>query len=193
MGLDRRIGPKFLHPGPGYGGSCFPKDTRAVVEVAKDHGADLRIVQAVIDVNDSRPAAMVEKIRAALGGELKNKTICLLGLTFKPNTDDLRESPAMIILEGLTEAGAGVRAYDPVAIPILDKDPRPGVEYCRDEYEAAEGADVLVIATEWNQFRGLDLERVKGLLSRALVVDLRNVYEPERMRGKGFEYTGVGR
>jgi UDPglucose 6-dehydrogenase len=150
-------------------------------------------VFSVIDVNDSRPAAMVEKIRAALGGELKNKTICLLGLTFKPNTDDLRESPAMIILEGLTEAGAGVRAYDPVAIPILDKDPRPGVEYCRDEYEAAEGADVLVIATEWNQFRGLDLERVKGLLSRALVVDLRNVYEPERMRGKGFEYTGVGR
>jgi len=193
MGLDRRIGPKFLHPGPGYGGSCFPKDTRAVVEVAKDNGADLRIVQAVIDVNDARPAAMVEKIRAALGGELKNKTVCLLGLTFKPNTDDLRESPAMIILEGLTEAGASVRAYDPVALPIVAKDPRPDVEYCRDEYEAADGADVLVIATEWNQFRGLDLERVKGLLSRPLIVDLRNVYEPERMRRKGFEYTGVGR
>ncbi len=193
MGLDRRIGPKFLHPGPGYGGSCFPKDTRAVVEVAKDAGVDLRIVRAVIEVNETRPPEMVAKIREAVGGELRGKTICLLGLTFKPNTDDLRESPAMSILERLIDSGAKVRAYDPVAIPIVSRNPRPGVTYCQDEYDAAEGADALVLATEWNQFRGLDLDRVKRLLARPVVVDLRNIYEPARMRRRGFEYTGVGR
>jgi UDPglucose 6-dehydrogenase len=193
MGLDRRIGSKFLHPGPGYGGSCFPKDTRAVLEVARDHDRDLRIVRSVIEVNDARPAAMLEKIRAALGGRIEDRTIALLGLTFKPNTDDLRESPAMKILERLLAAGARVRVYDPVAMPQLAGSCPPGVEACRDEYHAAEGAEALVLATEWNQFRGLDLERVSQLLREPVVIDLRNVYEPEAMRRRGFRYTGVGR
>ncbi|HXV75405.1 MAG TPA: UDP-glucose/GDP-mannose dehydrogenase family protein [Candidatus Polarisedimenticolaceae bacterium] len=193
MGLDRRIGSKFLHPGPGYGGSCFPKDTRAVLEVARDHQVDLKIVDAVIRVNDARPAAMVEKIRRALGGQITGKTICLLGLTFKPNTDDLRESPAIEILNRVVAAGAGVRAYDPVAAPMLAATPSENVTYCKDEYEAAAGADALVIATEWNQFRGLDLARLKELLRQPIVVDLRNVYDPDAMRDRGFDYTGVGR
>jgi UDPglucose 6-dehydrogenase len=193
MGLDRRIGPKFLHPGPGYGGSCFPKDTRAVLEVARDQGQDLRIVRATIEVNDARPEKMVEKIRRAVGGELGGKTIGLLGLTFKPNTDDLRESPAMIILDRLTEEGAEVRAYDPVALSVVEGEKRKGVAACEDEYEAAKGADALVIATEWNQFRGLDVDRLMQLLARPVVVDLRNVYEPDAMRQRGFDYTGVGR
>jgi UDPglucose 6-dehydrogenase len=193
MGLDRRIGPKFLHPGPGYGGSCFPKDTRAVAELARDHGFDLKIVRAVIDVNDERPGRMMDKIRAALGGSLEGKTVCLLGLTFKPNTDDLRESPALAILDGLLREGAAVRAYDPVALPLVQKEDRPNTVYCADEYEAAEGAEALIIATEWNQFRGLDLDRLKKLLARPMVLDLRNIYEPEAMRRRGFEYTGVGR
>jgi len=193
MGLDRRIGSKFLHPGPGYGGSCFPKDTRAIVEVARDHGVNLEIVGAVIGVNDARPPQMVEKIRRAVGGELKGKTIGLLGLTFKPNTDDLRESPAMAILDQLVDEGAQVRAFDPIALPIVSRSPRAGVDYCEDEYEVARGSDALVIATEWNQFRGLDLNRLKELLASPTLVDLRNVYEPETMRERGFEYTGVGR
>jgi UDPglucose 6-dehydrogenase len=193
MGLDRRIGSKFLHPGPGYGGSCFPKDTRAIVEVARDHGVDLRIVNAVISVNDARPPQMVDKIREAVGGELKGKTIGLLGLTFKPNTDDLRESPAMAILDRLVEQGARVRAFDPIALPIVSRTSRSGVSYCEDEYDVARGADALVIATEWNQFRGLDLNRVKELLTSPTLIDLRNVYEPETMRERGFDYTGVGR
>jgi UDPglucose 6-dehydrogenase len=193
MGLDRRIGAKFLHPGPGYGGSCFPKDTRAVLEVARDHDRDLRIVRSVIEVNDARPAAMLEKIRAALGGRIEDRTIALLGLTFKPNTDDLRESPAMKILEGLLAVGARVRVYDPVAMPQLAGNCPPGVEACRDEYHAVEGAEALVLATEWNQFRGLDLERVSQLLREPVVIDLRNVYEPEAMRRRGFRYSGVGR
>ncbi len=193
MGLDRRIGPKFLHPGPGYGGSCFPKDTRAVVELAADHDVDLKIVRSVIEVNDARLLKMLDKIRGALGGELKGKTVALLGLTFKPNTDDLRESPSMAILEGLLEAGAEVRAYDPAVIKKLSERPWAGVTCCQDEYEAAQGADGLVLATEWNQFRGLDLERLKEALNRPVLVDLRNVYEPEALRSQGFQYTGVGR
>ncbi len=193
MGLDRRIGPKFLHPGPGYGGSCFPKDTRAVVELAGDHGVDLRIVRSVIEVNRTRVTKMLDKIRGALGGELRGKTVALLGLTFKPNTDDLRESPSMAILNGLLEAGAQVRAYDPAVIKKLSEQSRTGVTYCQDEYEAAAGADALVLATEWNQFRGLDLERLKEALSGHVFVDLRNVYEPETLRSEGFHYTGVGR
>ena len=193
MGLDRRIGSKFLHPGPGYGGSCFPKDTRAIVEVARDHDVNLQIVSAVIGVNDARPSQMVEKIREAVGGELKGKTIGLLGLTFKPNTDDLRESPAMAILDQLVDEGAKVRAFDPIALPIVSKSPRAGVDYCEDEYQVAQGSDALVLATEWNQFRGLDLDRVKELLASPTVVDLRNVYEPAVMRERGFNYTGVGR
>ena len=193
MGLDRRIGSKFLHPGPGYGGSCFPKDTRAVLELARDNGMTLRIVEAVIEVNDARPPAMVEKIRVAVGGELRGRTLCLLGLTFKPNTDDLRESPAVAVLDGLLAAGATVRAYDPVAIPILSKQPRKGVTYCEDEYEAATGADALILATEWNQFRGLDFARLKEKLAQPVIVDMRNIYEPGIARRLGFRYSGVGR
>ena len=193
MGLDRRIGPKFLHPGPGYGGSCFPKDTRAVLELARDHDVDLRIVRAVIEVNDARVGKMMDKIRTAVGGELRGKTVCVLGLTFKPNTDDLRESPAMAILDRLLEAGARVRAFDPEAGAALAREPRPGAEICRDEYTAAEGANAVVLATEWNQFRSLDLERLRSLVATPVIVDLRNVYDPNVMREKGFRYTGVGR
>jgi len=193
MGLDQRIGKKFLHPGPGYGGSCFPKDTRAVVELAREMGVPLRIVQAVIDVNDARIGRMLEKIREAAGGSLSGKTVALLGLTFKPNTDDLRESPAIAILEAVLSEGASVRAYDPVAMSIAARTERKGVVYCKDEYDAAEGADVLVVATEWNQFRGLDPDRVRARMRAAAVVDLRNVYDPELVRSKGFRYFGVGR
>jgi UDPglucose 6-dehydrogenase len=193
MGLDRRIGPKFLHAGPGYGGSCFPKDTRAVNELANDHGVDLRIVKAVIGVNDSRAPRMIDKIKAAVGGTLEGSTLALLGLTFKPNTDDLRESPAIAILDRLVEAGARVRAFDPVASAELVGERRDGVLYCEDEYDAASGADALILATEWNQFRSLDFSRMKDLLARPVVVDLRNIYGPERIRELGLQYTGVGR
>jgi UDPglucose 6-dehydrogenase len=193
MGLDKRIGPKFLHPGPGYGGSCFPKDTRAVLEFAREQGADLNIVRSVIDVNDARVPRMMEKIRKALDGELKGKTIALLGLSFKPNTDDLRESPAMSILDGLLAEGAKVRAYDPVAMDAARATERTGVEYCSGEYDAAEGADALVVATEWNQFRGLEPGRLAKLLAGPIVIDLRNVYDPDKVKAAGLRYHGVGR
>jgi UDPglucose 6-dehydrogenase len=185
--------PKFLHPGPGYGGSCFPKDTRAILELARDNDLDLKIVDAVIGVNDARPERMMRKIREAMGGDPRDRTVALLGLTFKPNTDDLRESPAMVIMKSLIEQGARVRAYDPVAMPLFSNDPLPGVEYCEDEYDAAKGAEALVLATEWNQFRSLDFDKLKRRLERPLVIDLRNIYEPALMREQGFEYTGVGR
>ncbi len=193
MGLDKRIGSKFLHPGPGYGGSCFPKDTRAVHELARDRGIDLKIIGSVIDVNAERVPLMVEKIKRSLGGSLEGKKICLLGLTFKPNTDDLRESPSLGILDGMLEAGAQVQAYDPIAIPLLADDGRQNVRYCEDEYDAAAGADAMVLATEWNQFRGLDFDKMKELLAAPVVIDLRNVYDPSGLRDRGFEYTGVGR
>lgn len=193
MGLDRRIGSKFLHPGPGYGGSCFPKDTRAVLELARDNDLALRIVEATIAVNESRAPRMLGKIRAALGGELSGRTVALLGLTFKPNTDDVRESPAVAVLDGLVAAGARVRVFDPVGLAALGERPGQGVTACSDEYAAAEGADVLVLATEWNQFRSLDLDRLKQALAQPVVVDLRNVYEPAAMRARGFRYSGVGR
>ena len=193
MGLDNRIGRKFLHPGPGYGGSCFPKDTRAILEIARDAGMGLKIVEAVIDVNEERIPRMTEKIRQALGGTFQGKTVGLLGLTFKPNTDDLRESPALRIMDAMLAEGAVVRAYDPVGIPFAKNTARNGVTYCGNEYEPAEGAHALVIATEWNQFRGLDLERVKGALKEPVLVDLRNVYEPAVVRSKGFRYHAVGR
>jgi UDPglucose 6-dehydrogenase len=193
MGLDRRIGPKFLHPGPGFGGSCFPKDTHAIVQLAEDRGVDLRIVRSVIEVNASRVPGALEKIREALGGDVQGKTVALLGLTFKPNTDDLRESPAIGILDGLLEAGARVRAYDPAAVEKLVTEGRQGVTLTTDEYEATQGADALVLATEWNQFRSLDLDRLRDGLNRPIVVDLRNVYDPETMRSKGFQYSCVGR
>jgi UDPglucose 6-dehydrogenase len=193
MGLDQRIGRKFLHPGPGYGGACFPKDTRAILELARDHDVPLKIVSAVIDVNDGRIAYSLGKIRKALGGGFKGKTVALLGLTFKPNTDDLRESPAMAILDGMLAAGASVQAYDPIGMPIAAQTPRSGVRYCDDEYLAAAQADALVVATEWNQFRALDADRLKAALKSPVIVDLRNVYEPETMRAKGFDYACVGR
>ena len=193
MGLDRRIGPKFLHPGPGYGGSCFPKDTRAVLELARDNDMNLEIVDAVIRVNDSRVPLMVEKIQGALGGELSGKTVALLGLTFKPNTDDLRESPAIGIRDALAAAGASVRCYDPVGMDGARKDDVKGASYHQDEYDAAEGADGLVLATEWNQFRSLDFNRLQSLLKNPVLIDLRNVYEPAMMRERGFHYSCVGR
>jgi len=193
MGLDKRIGPKFLHPGPGYGGSCFPKDTRAVLELARDRGGDLKIVDAVIRVNDARVPAALDKIERGLDGGLAGKTVALLGLTFKPNTDDLRESPAMGLLAGLIARGARVRAFDPVGMPGAAAEISEGVDYCEDEYDAATGADAIVLATEWNQFRGLDTERLKGIMVNPVLFDLRNVYEPAGMRARGFRYVGVGR
>jgi UDPglucose 6-dehydrogenase len=193
MGLDQRIGRKFLHPGPGYGGSCFPKDTRAILELGRDSGVPLRIVASVIDVNEARVPASLDKIRAALGGEVRGKTIALLGLTFKPNTDDLRESPAIAILEGLIAAGAGVRAYDPVGMAVAAATPRERVVYASDEYDAARGASGLVVATEWNQFRALDLDRLKQAMAEPVLVDLRNVYEPAAVRARGFRYSCIGR
>ncbi len=193
MGLDKRIGSKFLHPGPGYGGSCFPKDTRAVVEFARERGIELGIVGAVIDVNEARAEKMLEKIRKAMGGDVSGKTIALLGLSFKPNTDDLRESPAMTILDGLRDKGARVRAYDPVAMPAAKQTGRDDVIYCEDEYAAAKGADAVVVATEWNQFRVLDTKRLAELLNHRIIVDLRNVCDPKTIRDAGFEYHGVGR
>ena len=191
MGMDNRIGRKFLHPGPGYGGSCFPKDTRALTTVADQFGVETRIVDAVIEANDRQRDAMIPKIEKMVG-DLKGKKIGMLGLSFKPETDDMRESPAIDIVHALVKAGATVRAFDPVAMEEA-KHYINGIEYATDEYDALQDADVLVIVTEWNQFRALDMERVKGLLKSPKIVDLRNIYEPNDMRAYGFEYVGVGR
>jgi UDPglucose 6-dehydrogenase len=193
MGLDRRIGSKFLHPGPGYGGSCFPKDTRAILELARDQDTDLKIVSAVIAVNDERADKMVDKIRGQVGGSLEGKVLAILGLTFKPNTDDLRESPAIAVMERLLSEGAKVRVFDPVGMDLARKTERTGVAYAEDEYEACTGADALVLATEWNQFRSLDLNRIGGALRSRVLIDLRNIYEPESMKNLGFQYVGIGR
>ena len=192
MGLDRRIGAKFLHPGPGYGGSCFPKDTLAILATAAEHDESLRLVEAAVQVNDERPAKMVVRIREAVGGSLDGRTIALLGLAFKPNTDDVRESAPLKIAALLAGEGTRVRAYDPVAAEAARAAGFAG-ELCDDEYAACSGADALVIGTEWNQFRNLDMERVRDLLAQPVVVDLRNVYEPQRMRALGIRYRGVGR
>ncbi len=192
MGMDNRIGRYFLHPGPGYGGSCFPKDTTALLSVAKDYGAESRIVEAVVEVNDRQRAKMVEKIERLMAGEIKGKQVAVLGLSFKPETDDMREAPSVDIIRALIERGARVRAYDPVAAEQARKI-LPDVEYAPDEYEAADGADVLVFMTEWNQFRALDMQKIKGLMRVPRIADLRNIYEPQRMRELGFDYAGVGR
>jgi UDPglucose 6-dehydrogenase len=192
IGLDGRIGPKFLHPGPGFGGSCFPKDTRSAAHFARELGEELEIIEAVIRVNDRQRWRMVEKIVAAMNGEISGKTIAVLGLSFKPETDDMRDAPSVEIAQTLISRGARVRAYDPAAMSKAQK-LLPEAQMCQNEYEACEAADALVIITEWNQFRMLDLERVKGLLRTPVVVDLRNVYEPEPMRAAGFAYTCVGR
>jgi UDPglucose 6-dehydrogenase len=193
MGLDRRIGPKFLHPGPGYGGSCFPKDTQALAEIARDAGRPFEIVETVVGVNDRIKLRSADKVRAALDGDVSGTTIAVLGLSFKPETDDMRESPSLPLIRTLVEEGATIRAFDPVAMANARDLLPPGIVYCTDSYDAAEGADALVIVTEWNQFRLLDLDRIHGLLSRPLIVDLRNVYEPEKMRERGFEYDSMGR
>ena len=191
MGMDNRIGRKFLHPGPGYGGSCFPKDTRALTTVADQFGVETRIVDAVIEANERQRDAMIPKIEK-LVGDISGKRIGILGLSFKPETDDMRESPAIDIIRSILEKGGTVKAFDPVAMDEA-KHYLNGIEYAADEYDAIEGADALVIVTEWNQFRALDMERVKSLLNAPKVADLRNVYEPEDMRQLGFEYIGVGR
>ena len=192
MGLDKRIGPKFLHPGPGFGGSCFPKDTRAISQIAKQHGYEFKIVDAVLRVNNERPEMMVEKIASALGGDLRGATIGVLGLTFKPNTDDMRESPTIPIIRGLQERGAEIQGYDPAGMEHA-KQYVPDIAYKKDLYAVAEGADALILATEWNQFRTINWEKVKELLRRPIVVDLRNIYDPQRMQASGFHYTSVGR
>ncbi|HEY3175158.1 MAG TPA: UDP-glucose/GDP-mannose dehydrogenase family protein [Candidatus Polarisedimenticolia bacterium] len=191
MGLDNRIGRKFLHPGPGFGGSCFPKDTSAIVAIARDAGQEMKVVSAVIEVNEGQPALMIEKVREVLK-EPTGKVAAVLGLSFKPNTDDLRESPALKIIEGLRKLGCRIRAYDPIAMEGA-RAALADVTLCGDEYSAVEGADVMVLVTEWNQFRALDLGRVRGLMRTPAVVDLRNVYEPGEMARLGFTYRCVGR
>ena len=192
MGLDGRIGAKFLHPGPGFGGSCFPKDTLALVRIAQSSGAPSRIIEAVVDVNEARKKAMAERIIAASGGSVAGKTVAVLGLTFKPNTDDMRASPSLEIIPALTRAGATVRVFDPEG---MDEARRwlDGVVWCEGAYEAAHGADALAIVTEWNEFRALDLERLRSDMARPLVVDLRNVYDPREMAAAGIEYASLGR
>jgi UDPglucose 6-dehydrogenase len=192
MGMDNRIGRKFLHPGPGYGGSCFPKDTRALTTVADSFGVETRIVDAVIDANERQREVMLCKIEK-LVGDLSGKQIGVLGLSFKPETDDMRESPAVDIIKLMQGKGASVCAFDPVAMEEARHCLDDGVKFAHDEYEAIRDADALVIVTEWNQFRALDMERVKQLLKAPKIADLRNIYEPEDMRELGFEYIGVGR
>ena len=191
MGLDGRIGRKFLHAGPGYGGSCFPKDTLALLRTAQEHGSALRLVEAAVEVNHSQKARMIKKIRQALGGSEADKTIAVLGLAFKPETDDMREAPALTILPALHEKGARLRVHDPQAMEEARKF-FSHCTFCADPYEACTGADALVLLTEWNQYRALDLERLRSLLKTPIFIDLRNVYEPAKMREQGFVYVGVG-
>jgi UDPglucose 6-dehydrogenase len=191
IGMDRRIGGKFLHPGPGFGGSCFPKDTLALSAIGRQFSSPTRIVDAVIEVNYRQRRAMVPKIEGLVGG-LDGKRIAVLGLAFKPETDDMRDAPSVEIIRGLTERGAKVSAYDPVAKEEARK-VLPEIEYAADEYEAATGAEALVFMTEWNQFRALDMERIRGLMKVPRIADLRNIYEPADMRELGFQYVGVGR
>jgi len=192
MGLDNRIGAKFLHPGPGFGGSCFPKDASALIKTAHDHGVPLRLVEAVVAVNDQRKRAMARKVVLALGGSVRGKTIAVLGLTFKPNTDDTRDSPAIPLITALQDLGAIVRGYDPAGMEQA-KPHLPDVHYCQSAYSAAEGAEALVIATEWEQFRALDLSRLKDVMARPLIIDLRNIYRDDEMQRAAFRYVPIGR
>jgi UDPglucose 6-dehydrogenase len=192
MGLDNRIGPKFLHAGPGFGGSCFPKDTSALIKTAHDHGVPLRLVETVSAVNEQRKRAMARKVVQALGGSVRGKTIAVLGLTFKPNTDDTRDSPAIPLIMALHDLGATVRGYDPAGMEQA-KPHLPDVHYCHSAYSAAEGADAMVIATEWAQFRALDLSRLKALMTQPVIVDLRNIYRADEMRRAAFRYFPIGR
>jgi UDPglucose 6-dehydrogenase len=192
IGLDKRIGPKFLHAGPGYGGSCFPKDTLALVKTGQDYDAPLRIVETVVSVNDQRKRAMARKIIAACGGSVRGKTIAILGLAFKPNTDDMRDAPALAIVTALQDAGAAVRGYDPESMeqakPLL-----PGMAFATSPYDCVAGADAVAIVTEWDAFRALDLKRLKSLLNQPILVDLRNIYPLDDALREGFSYTGIGR
>jgi UDPglucose 6-dehydrogenase len=192
IGLDNRIGSKFLHAGPGYGGSCFPKDTLALIKTAQDHAAPIRLVETVVAVNDQRKRAMARKVIQACGGSVRGKTVAVLGLTFKPNTDDMREAPSLAIIAALQDAGAEVRAYDPEGMAQA-KDVLEGVTYAEDPYACADGADALAIVTEWDAFRALDFERLRELLRSPVLVDLRNIYRPEDMQRRGFTYVSVGR
>lgn len=191
MGLDHRIGPKFLHAGPGFGGSCFPKDTKALLKLGEEQGVDLGIVRAAITANDKQRNAVFDKIKSAMG-ELKGATVSVLGLSFKPNTDDLRDAPSLALMERLLKAKAKLRAYDPVAMERA-RVIFPRVAYCKDPYEAVKGSDALVIVTEWNEFRNLDLDKIKGLMKKSFFFDLRNIYEPGKIKKLGFKYSCVGR
>jgi UDPglucose 6-dehydrogenase len=192
IGLDNRIGSKFLHAGPGFGGSCFPKDTRALLKTAQDNDVNLRIVEAVVSVNDNRKRAMARKIVAALGGNVRGKRIALLGLTFKPNTDDMRDAPSIPLITGLLDLGAIVHAYDPGGMEQAKRE-ISDIEYCDDAYSCATDADALAIVTEWEQFRALDLQRLKSIMKQPIIVDLRNIYRPDEMSEHGFVYESVGR
>lgn len=192
IGLDNRIGTKFLHAGPGFGGSCFPKDTNALAKTAQDHGVPLRIVESVIAVNDNRKRSVARKVLAACGGSVRGKTIAVLGLTFKPNTDDMRDAPSIAIIRFLQDNGARIRAYDPKGMEFA-KAELTDVEYAENAYQCMEGADALCIVTEWEMFRALDLDRIKALLRSPVIVDLRNIYRPDDMRKRGFAYYSVGR
>jgi UDPglucose 6-dehydrogenase len=192
IGLDNRIGSKFLHAGPGFGGSCFPKDTRALIKTAQDHDAPVRIVEAVLAVNENRKRAMARKVASVFGGSLRGKTVGILGLTFKPNTDDMRESPSIPLITALQDLGARIKAYDPEGMEQARSE-LSDVTYCDGPYSCADGADALVIVTEWEQFRALDLPRLKREMACPVIIDLRNIYRPEEVSGHGFRYESVGR
>jgi len=192
IGLDHRIGGKFLHPGPGFGGSCFPKDTSALLTTAHDHGVPLRLVETVAAVNEQRKRAMARKVAAAVDGSIRGKTIAVLGLTFKPNTDDIRESPAIPLITALHDLGATVQAYDPAGMEQAKRE-LPSVIYCNSAYNAAQDAEAVVIATEWEQFRALDLARLKSVMARPVIIDLRNIYRIDEMKRADFRYMAIGR
>jgi UDPglucose 6-dehydrogenase len=191
MGLDRRIGPKFLHPGPGFGGSCFPKDTSALAQIGQQYQSPISIVEQVIKVNQQQKESMVRRITEAVG-KVKGKTVGILGISFKPNTDDLRDAPALLIIKALQDEGAKIKAFDPAGMENARKT-LDEVIFCQDEYQVAEGSDAVVIVTEWNQFRSLDLERIKTSMHQPILIDLRNIYEPAKMKQLGFSYTCIGR
>lgn len=194
IGMDGRIGKKFLHPGPGYGGSCFPKDTLALLRIAQEHGQNLRIVESAVEVNAAQKAMMVKKIRDALGGSEAGKTIACLGLTFKPETDDMRDSPSITILPALAEKGAKIKAHDPQGMEEAKHYlPESMISYVADSYEAAQDADAVILMTEWNQYRALDLEKLGKIMKNKVFIDLRNVYRPDNLKEHGFTYIGVGR
>ena len=192
IGLDNRIGSKFLNAGPGYGGSCFPKDTLALVKTAQDAGAPVRIVETVAAVNDQRKRAMAKKVIALAGGDVRGKTVAVLGLTFKPNTDDMRDSPAIAVIQALQDAGAQIRAFDPEGTEQA-KLVLTGVDYAANPYDCLTGADAAVLVTEWDVFRALDMDRVKSVMKTPAIADLRNVYRPEEMARRGIAYTSIGR